>query len=107
MEFPRSLLIVLALLSLGMCLDGATVFGASGSVRIVALALLAGRIAAIGGIMARNRTGWYVALAFFAVIIGLNLLAAQLSGAGMKVGIGIAGPIICLVILILNRNEFE
>ena len=102
MDFPRGLLVILALLSLGMCLEGMTLFSSDAGVsRLLVLGVLLGRIMAIVGIIMRNRVGWFLALGFFAVIVALNLAAG---GAAV---FGVFVPGLCLIYLLFIKGEFD
>lgn len=110
MEMSRSLMIVLALLSLGMCGDMINIY--QGAIpKWFAISFLLGRLAAIGGLITRTRRGFQLAMGFFCAIILLNLLAAGLSpdaaqGAS-RVVIGAGMPLICIAVLWICRDEFE
>ena len=62
METSRGLLAILALLALGLCWDVAIIVE-GGSALWIVLAVLAGRIAAIVGILMRTKAGWLAAWA--------------------------------------------
>jgi hypothetical protein len=105
MEMSRGLLAILALLALGLCWDVAIIVE-GGSALGVVLALLAGRIAAMVGILMRSRVGWLLAIGFFVAIIALNVVALGQMG-GVAIFISILLPVLCLVYLVAVRAEFE
>ena len=104
MEMPKGLMIILALLSLGMCWDVAIIANGGEGMWIV-IVLLVGRLAAIGGILKRDRLGWFLAMGFFVVILALNALAASMPEAGVS-PLQIAIPVVCLIYLFATRTEF-
>ena len=105
MEMSRGLLAIIALLSLGMCLDGLAITQ-GGAATWIGIVLLIGRLAAIIGIIMRTTTGWYLAVAFFVAIISLNLIAGGLAG-GIGAAIRVFLPVLCLGYLILMKSEFD
>jgi hypothetical protein len=105
MEYPRGLLIILALLAIGTCSDVFTVY-AWGPNAIIALVLLAGRIAAMVGICMKNTNGWWMAVSFFAVIILLSALAAANTQNPRTIVMAIV-PAGCLIYLVGIKSEFE
>ena len=106
MEMPRGLLIILALLSLGFCSD-VSIITHGGPSFWIALLLLLGRIAAIGGILMRTRNGWWLAMGFFALLILLNLQVLLVMGQGVLGFFGLLIAVICLLYLLGMRTEFE
>ena len=105
MEMPRGLIVILGLLSLGVCWDiSAIVQGGPGVV--IMLLILAGRIAAIVGIFMRSRIGWWLAVTFFGLIVGLNALVIAANAAPITVLFGVLVPAGCLVYLVTVRSEF-
>ncbi len=68
--------------------------------------VLAGRVAAILGILMRTQTGWWLAVAVFTLIIALNVAAAMSTEMGPVVVVRVGVPAGCLVYLILLRSEF-
>lgn len=104
MEFPRGLIAIIGLLSLGICFDGATVLEA-GPRWGIALMLLMGRLASIVGLIMRNRVGWFIALGFFGAIIAINA-AVAMSSSGLGIFLGLIVPAGCFVYLIVIRDEF-
>ena len=104
MDMPKGLLVILGLLSLGMCWDVA-IITQGGAGLWIGLLLLIGRIAAIGGILVRSRTGWMFAVGFFVAIIALNLAAGPIQGLGSLLRVLI--PAGCLVYLFFMRGEFD
>lgn len=105
MEMSRGLLIILGLLSLGICSDAAGAWQ-GGSARIILIAMLVGRLAAIVGILMRTRTGWWLAVGFFGALIMLNLMVLAESGGALGV-IGLIVSLGCAAYLVAQRNEFE
>jgi hypothetical protein len=105
MEMPRGLMIILALLALGMCLDVSVVIQ-GGPGRWLMLIVLVGRIAAIAGILMRTQKGWALALSFFVVIIALNAAAAANGGGSPQALAGMVVPAGCAIYLLTVRNEF-
>ncbi|MCC6359549.1 MAG: hypothetical protein IT450_12465 [Phycisphaerales bacterium] len=105
MEMSRGLMIVLGLLSLGLCMDAVNVF--SSHAAYIFVFLLAARIAAIGGILTRSYKGYLAALSFFLVIILLNVLAGAAAGAPTAAIPGIVLPLVCIIILFACRGEFD
>lgn len=101
----RGLLAILALLALGFCLDVAR-WVEDGPALWVGLALLAGRIAAIMGILIRTRVGWLLAIGFFVAIIASNLAALEQMG-GVAICMGLLIPLLCLGYPVVVRAEFE
>ena len=105
MEMSRGLLTIIALLAMGTCWD-VVIITQGGMATWIGIVLLIGRIAAIIGIVLRTTTGWLLAVAFFAAISALNLLAD-----GTPIGLGAAIrlflPILCLGYLVLMRSEFQ
>lgn len=106
-EFPRGLLVVLCVLSLGICADGGAVYY-GGPYWWIALLALLGRLAAIGGIVARSRTGWWLAMGFFIVIIALNVsVALMVKTQGFSMLMGTIVPAACALYLVSAKGEFE
>jgi len=106
METPRGLLVVLALLSLGACVDVAAIW--QGGVGVwIAIVVLVGRIAAISGILMRTQKGWFLAIGFFVLIIILNALAAMNAVNPFRAVAGLIVPLGCAVYLLMVRDEFD
>lgn len=110
MEMSRGLMIILALLSLGVCGDVVNIYQGAFA-RWFAISVLVGRLAAIGGILTRTRKGFQAAIGFFFGIIGLNFLAVALSPDPAQMSsravIGAGMPLICIAVLWVCRDEFE
>lgn len=105
MEYPRGLLIILALLALGGCWDVSAIVQ-WGPGAVIAIFLLLGRIAAIAGICMRNNTGWWLAISFFVVIIGLSIMVAASTGQSIAVASAVV-PTGCLLYLVFIKSEFD
>ncbi len=104
MDYPKGLAFILLLLILGACFNVFNISQLEPGWPIVAV-ILAGQIAAMVGILKKDRTGWFMAMGFFGVIIVLNVVAGAL-GAGASALAGLILPIICCVYLLYLKDEF-
>ncbi len=103
MEYPKGLAFILLLLTLGACFNIFSIsqfepgwaFGA---------VILGGQIAAMVGILKKDRTGWFMAIGFFGVIIVLNIVGGAVVG-GVAV-LRLIPPVICFAYLFFLKDEF-
>lgn len=105
MEYPRGLMIILALLALGTCSDVFAVYE-WGPGATLAVGLLVGRIAAMAGICMKNTQGWWMAVSFFGVIILLSVLVVVNTQNPKSVVMAII-PTACIIYLVAIKSEFE
>ena len=103
MEYPKGLAFILLLLTLGACFNIFNVYQMGEGWPIVAV-ILAGQIAAMVGILKKDRTGWFMAIGFFGVIIVLNIVAGAVVGGAAVIGLIL--PVICFACLFFLKDEF-
>ena len=73
---------------------------------ILAIVLLAGRIAAMVGICMRNTTGWWLAVSFFVLIVILSGIAAAIGDNPIAM-VSAIFPLLCILYLAHIRSEFD
>ena len=99
MEYPKSLMFVLAMLAIGFCFDiFAFIEVTDSTARVLILLFFAGRIAAMWGIVTRKMIGWWFAFGYLLVLVALSIPNFHLSSIL---------TVLCLLFVVTARGEFE